>query len=75
MCELTDNEIQQFKREITQKLGCRIKEIRLQKKLTQTELANRINSDRQYLYKIEKGKVGLSVVKLFTLLKHWVLLL
>jgi transcriptional regulator with XRE-family HTH domain len=48
----------------TLKVAARIRELRLQKNLSQTELANRIQSDRQYLYKIETGKVGISVAKL-----------
>jgi len=51
------------------KVGLKIREIRLQQKLTQIELANKINSDRQYLYKIETGKVGVSVIKLAIIAK------
>lgn len=39
------------------------------KGLSQTELANLINSDRQYPYKIESGKVRISVVKLIIISK------
>jgi len=38
-------------------VGEQIKKFRQSKKMTQTELAHRIWKDRQYLYKIEKGKV------------------
>lgn len=50
-------------------VGKRIKNIRISKGISQVELANYINSDRQYLYKIEKGIVGISVVKLAIIAK------
>ena len=69
MCELTDKDIEHIKSTTPIKIGLKIREIRLQQKLTQIELANKINSDRQYLYKIEKGIVGVSVVKLVIIAK------
>ena len=69
MCELTDKDIEHIKLTTPIKIGLKIREIRLQQKLTQIELANKINSDRQYLYKIEKGIVGVSVVKLVIIAK------
>jgi putative transcriptional regulator len=40
------------------KLGERVREIRTQKGLTQTELANRIGKDHPSINKLENGKVN-----------------
>jgi len=69
MLDLTSEEINRIQRLTTIQVGNKIREIRMQKGLTQTELANLINSDRQYLYKIEKAKVGISVNKLAVIAK------
>tara|TARA_Y100000815_G_scaffold245584_1_gene244523 strand:+ start:7376 stop:7618 length:243 start_codon:yes stop_codon:yes gene_type:complete len=62
--ELSKKDIDKLKKDIPKIIGKNIRCIRERKNLSQTELANLINSDRQYLYKIESGKVGISVVKL-----------
>ncbi len=57
MCELSDIKINTLKNSIPIAVGERIKHFRLQKNLTQVELAKRTQKDRQYIYKIEKGIV------------------
>ncbi|MDX2359334.1 MAG: helix-turn-helix transcriptional regulator [Crocinitomicaceae bacterium] len=63
MSDLSKDDITRIQQEASLKLGQRIREIREQKGLTQTELAHRIQSDRQYLYKIEFAKIGVSFGK------------
>ena len=58
---LDENRIIQLKTFIPLEVGKQVKYFREQNKLTQTELANLIGKDRQYLYKIEKGKVTPSI--------------
>lgn len=57
-------DLEKLKQEIPVKIGLRIRSLRIHKGLTQTELANLIASDRQYMYKIESGRVSVSIVKL-----------
>ncbi len=45
-----------------EQLGLRVKEIRLQKGLTQTELANKIGKDHPSINKLENGKVNPSYI-------------
>ena len=57
MKQLTDKQLNSL-RENTPKLICKlIREQRLKQKITQTELAEAVGKDRQYMYKIESGKV------------------
>ena len=65
--ELSKKDIERLKKTIPKKIGKNIQDTRESKNLSQTELANLINSDRQYLYKIESGKVGVSIVKLIVI--------
>ncbi len=58
---IDENRIIQLKTFIPLEVGKQVKYFREQNKLTQTELANLIGKDRQYLYKIEKGKVTPSI--------------
>ena len=69
MSELSSDEIKKIKEYVLFQTGVNIRRIRTAKKITQIELAARIQSDRQYLYKIENGKVGVSVAKLATIAK------
>lgn len=46
-----------LKKKIAFETGQRIKELRKEKKLSQTDLAMLVGMDRQYLYKIETAKV------------------
>jgi transcriptional regulator with XRE-family HTH domain len=50
------------KKAMLEQLGLRVKEVRLQKGLTQTELANKIGKDHPSINKLENGKVNPSYV-------------
>ena len=69
MSDLSKEEIERIKETVGVVIGNNIKKAREKAGLTQTELANKIISDRQYLYKIETGKVGISVIKLAVIAK------
>lgn len=69
MTDLSNEDIKSIKENVPIKVGNKIREIRESKGLTQSELANKIQSDRQYLYKIEKAKVSVSVSKLAIIAK------
>ncbi len=69
MVELSKEEIQNIYQETQLKIGEKIREIRERKGITQTQLACWIQSDRQYMYKIEAGKVGVSITKLAVIAK------
>lgn len=64
MPDLTAEDIEKIKETFSKKIGENIRNAREKKNLTQRELASMIISDRQYLYKIESGRVGVSVAKL-----------
>ncbi|MBX2948825.1 MAG: helix-turn-helix transcriptional regulator [Crocinitomicaceae bacterium] len=53
------------KKEVLLQLGERVKAIRIQKGLTQTELANRIGKDHPSINKLENGKVNPSYYFLY----------
>lgn len=57
MQSLTETDITRLTNEIPKLVGEQIIIFRKRSNLTQTELAEMIGKDRQYLYKIEKGKV------------------
>jgi transcriptional regulator with XRE-family HTH domain len=61
---LTETEILKLSNEIPKLVGEQIIIFRKLRKLSQTELAEMVGKDRQYLYKIEKGKVSPSIVTL-----------
>ena len=67
MIELSEKKLETLKSEIPIKIGKRVKEIRKQKGLTQTQLAELVGKDRQYLYKIEKAVVTPNVVTISAL--------
>lgn len=54
--------IKSLKNSLPLALGLAIKERRHQLRLTQTELGDLTHKDRQYIYKIEKGKVSPNIV-------------
>jgi len=58
---IDEDKILELKERIPIEIGNRIRVYREKKKLSQTELAMMIGKDRQYLYKIEKGKVTSSI--------------
>ncbi|TJY37937.1 helix-turn-helix transcriptional regulator [Pontimicrobium aquaticum] len=67
MAQLSDKRLNQLKESIPKIVGLRIKELRNERGLTQTELAELVGKDRQYLYKIEKGRVTPNVVTISAL--------
>lgn len=67
--ELSKENIEALKDAIPKIVGQNIRRERENQGLSQIELANRIHSDRQYLYKIESGKVGVSITKLVVIAK------
>lgn len=67
MIELSEKRLEELKSEIPIKIGERVREIRKQKGLTQTQLAELVGKDRQYLYKIEKAVVTPNVVTISAL--------
>lgn len=60
--QLSDKKLNELKCSVPKLVGNRIKQIRKRKGLTQTELAELVGKDRQYLYKIENGKVTSNIV-------------
>lgn len=68
MVELSDKQISILKKNAPLKIGHCICFIRKSKNITQTELANAIGKDRQYIHKIEKGKVAINITTLHILL-------
>lgn len=50
------------KKAMLEQLGSRVREIRIQKGLTQTELANKIGKDHPSINKLENGKVNPSYI-------------
>lgn len=67
MAQLTDKRLNQLKDSIPVLVGKRIKQLRNERGLTQTKLAEFVGKDRQYLYKIEKGKVTPNIVTISAL--------
>lgn len=59
--QISENKINYYAQSVPLLVGEQIKKYRKMRKLTQTELAHRVWKDRQYLYKIEKGKVNPSI--------------
>lgn len=51
-------ETDKLRREFLKKLGQRIKEIRLEKNLSQSELANLCGKDRQSYQRVESGNIN-----------------
>ncbi len=64
MQSLTEIDIQKLSNEVPKIVGEQIVVFRKLRGLTQTELAEMVGKDRQYLYKIEKGKVTPNIVTL-----------
>ena len=62
--QISENKINHYVESVPLLVGEQIKKYRKMRKLTQTELAHRVWKDRQYLYKIEKGKVNPSIFTL-----------
>jgi transcriptional regulator with XRE-family HTH domain len=62
--EIDENTIAELKTKIPVEVGRQIRKFREKRKLSQTQLAEKIGKDRQYLYKIETGKVSSSIFTL-----------
>lgn len=67
MIELSEKKLKELKQSIPKKIGDRVRFFRKQKGLTQTQLAELVGKDRQYLYKIEKAVVTPNVVTISAL--------
>jgi len=67
MIELSEKRIEELKTSIPIKIGERVRFLRKEKGLTQTQLATLVGKDRQYLYKIEKAVVTPNVVTISAL--------
>lgn len=59
--QISEDKIRKYSESVPFLVGQQIKKFRKMRKLTQTELAHRVWKDRQYLYKIESGKVTPSI--------------
>lgn len=57
MKQLTEKQINALKESTPKLIGKLIREERMKQKLSQTELAQAVGKDRQYMYKIESGSV------------------
>lgn len=66
---LSEVEIKKIKESTPIIIGEKVRMIRLSKNLTQTELAELVLKDRQYLYKIEKGLVTPNISTIMILAK------
>lgn len=62
--QISEHKINHYAQSVPILVGEQIKKYRKMRKLTQTELANLVWKDRQYLYKIEKGIVNPSIFTL-----------
>ncbi len=62
MPNVSEEDILKLKKSLPIKLGRAIKLARKKNNLSQTELATLTLKDRQYIYKIEKGKVTPNIV-------------
>ena len=62
MAIVSEQQIHLFKENIPKRVGQIIRAIRINKNMTQTQLAQATNKDRQYIYKIEKGVVTPNIV-------------
>lgn len=62
MKQLSDSKLLELKKSIPIKIGDRVRYFREKNNLTQSQLGSLVGSDRQYIYKIEKGKVTPNVV-------------
>jgi DNA-binding XRE family transcriptional regulator len=67
MKQLSDKRLNDLKDSVPKIIGLRIREVRKERGLTQTELAELVGKDRQYLYKIEKGRVTPNIVTITAL--------
>lgn len=64
MQSISEIELNRLSQEIPKRVGEQIMLLRKKRNLSQTELARIVGKDRQYLYKIEKGKVTPNITTL-----------
>ncbi len=64
MQSLTEKEILRLSNEVPKLVGEQIVMFRNSRNLSQTELAEMVGKDRQYIYKIEKGRVTPNIATL-----------
>lgn len=69
MKELTDIQIALIKNNFPTSIGRHLKNVRKKKNITQSQLAEATGKDRQYIYKIEKGKVTMNLATFYILLE------
>jgi len=69
MQSVSDDQIARLSADVPPAVGDRIMMLRKARKLSQTELAESAGKDRQYLYKIEKGRVNPSITTLAIIAK------
>ena len=69
MRTISDFEITKIKNDVPSQVGEQIISFRKLKNLSQTKLAEIVGKDRQYIYKIEKGKVTPNIVTLAIICK------
>jgi len=69
MSFVSEEQILKLKASLPTRLGLAIKMARKRRNLTQTELAELTLKDRQYIYKIEKGKVTPNIVTIGVIAK------
>jgi len=55
------------KNDLLMKLGARVREIRVSKGFTQTELAHQLGKDQQSIQRLEAGKVNPSYIYLLSI--------
>jgi len=56
-----ESKLKEIRDSIPSKVWEQVRIFRKQQNLSQTELADRVGMDRQYIYKIEKGKMALLI--------------
>lgn len=64
MQSVTESDIEKLSNDVPKLVGEQIVIFRKLRNLTQTELAEMVGKDRQYLYKIEKGRVTPNITTL-----------
>ena len=69
MPELSKKEIARIKEEVPIQIGQRVAELRKLHDLTQQQLGDLIGSDRQYVSRIERADVSVSIQKLAIIAK------
>ncbi len=67
--QITESDTSKLSNEFPKLVGEQIIIFRKMRNLTQTQLATLVNKDRQYLYKIEKGRVTPNITTLAIIAK------